>query len=162
MKRLLLALLVTGCGASYASEYDLYIDKSFTAEQQELILSASGRWSGATDGGVTFNPHIGVDVPTTKHQVFVMPLADKDVHAYCTDPTAAGCTVRQANLDVGFVRLTGLDDNERLFRMTAQHELGHAMGLNHDSKGTVMAPDLGIASDTITARDVAQFNMVRK
>ena len=167
----LVALLSSGCGVSYASEYDLFIDQGFAPEQQEQIIEASARWTSATDGDVKFNVHIGgIDTPTTKHQIFVITLANESTEAYCHDRAALGCTENGKGLDVAFVRLqtslpAAIDDGPEapndLAIQVATHELGHAMGLSHDANGTVMAPYVTQGSVIITARDIAQFRAVR-
>jgi len=71
----------------------------------------------------------------------------------------AGVTQIERGRPGGFIQISVLLN--LAFQVTATHEIGHAMGLEHGSEGSVMCRSLECASWTVTSADVDAWYAVR-
>ncbi len=155
MKRIaiLATLALTGCmwQVNPTHHYNLDIQTGFTADQYGLIIGAADRWTAATDGMITFGL-IGWKGDPTTITVTGMPKADLQAQ---WGAGLAGVTWLTGGENSDIYLSTDVSDDT--FMHTTEHELGHALGLDHTGPGTLMCKDNGCASQDITCADVEQF-----
>jgi hypothetical protein len=74
---------------------------------------------------------------------------------------ALGCTLRLPYLFNSASLIVASDCPENMKPEVWLHEMGHALGLVHTGPGTVMCASFQCAAKTVTAADVAQYELVR-
>jgi hypothetical protein len=156
------ALALGGCAASghavpMPTEYDAHLSPDIA----DLALVALNDWTTAT--GVVFRPVVTDDAcppfngPLGYEPCFGVRLEPRaEIVQDCGAPDAVGCTSR----DISAAAL----GEYGLTRKIMTHEVGHAIGLQHDTaigpNATIMWPTTE-ESPVITARDVAQYDSLR-
>jgi hypothetical protein len=142
-------------------DYAVTIDPMFADMPTDAVTAAVDAWNQAIPQLHLTYVIAACDSPSPQ-QVCLHPEFDPP------DPSndVVGRTYRGA-ADSGTVliyvsRIDALaPDAMGLTRQTAEHELGHAMGLQHAAKGTLMAADVSDQAPGITPADIAQFWAVR-
>jgi hypothetical protein len=142
-------------------EYSVTIDPMLADMPTDAITAAVDAWNQA--------------IPQLHLTYMIAPCNSPSPQQVCLHPEfdppnppkdIVGTTFRGAS-DSGTVwifvaRLDALaTDAMGLTRQTAEHELGHAMGLQHAATGTLMAADVSNQAPGITPADIAQFWAVR-
>ncbi len=153
---LALALLLAACGPARAPEpATVAVDPAFSPDAVKVILDAAQAWQDATHGQTALNVSIGTE-------------ADIYIHPGTINGVALGVTDNNGNddymaitIDVGLIEEvtpgSGHSEADWLAN-TAQHELGHAFGLDHEPD-TLMQP-AGYGGATIDAKTLAQFHRI--
>ena len=124
------------------THYSVFAD----APSADLASAAAAAWQ--TTGVVTLD-------------VFQAPCPESGQGIICVRQTAlgpdeGGLTVRTDGTDSSDVSvIAGMP------LAVYEHELGHAMALEHTGPGTVMCPGTGCMSPGVTATDVDQFLSLR-
>ena len=155
-----LALVMAGCALEPASTYQVYIDPMFSDYEVGVIRDSLGDWENQTDHTVNFNVDIAKSwgPGTPPHTIWIRSVSQSDVTTAYGRPMAGMCS-QGSHDDNGFVYLSigKYEGHEAMawFGQTVRHEVGHALGLSHSSKGTIMAPSHGEASMTVTCEDAA-------
>jgi hypothetical protein len=128
--------------------YVVTMDADLTDDQVAAVNAALGQWETATPG-LAFRVYAG---PAT---------GDPHTIHFQNDPArvdarADGCmawTTQDLTNDSAIVHL---DSTKPQAQWTAAHEIGHAMGLQHDPEsGTLMCADEACSVPAVTPADVA-------
>ncbi len=160
-----------GCNPNTARSYVFVLAPSFSSEEAAVVSDAAARWEGAV----------------ARPDVFAASVIQGECDAFTGDATAELVCVDHATSASGgvegattwdsatrrqHVRLNvdnGATDAVRMATLSheAQHELGHAFGLGHESVRCVMFRNMGTAlvqggeaAQDVTPADVAQFDAV--
>ncbi len=158
-----LLLSLAGCQEArtppIGTSYEFIIDPKFNDHQRVIVEEAINAWGDAV--GIYFDHWVGYcNVPNAPRSVCIFADDDKRIITQLGCVSAdkfIGCT-----LDYGFessvagVYTQAPDDQ---FRNTVEHEIGHALGLHHGRKGTVMQPTC--TERTVTCEDVEEFWRIR-
>jgi hypothetical protein len=147
--------------ASDGLQYDVLVDSSFTMDEQGAALSAIGDWSEAVPE-LKLTQSLGSCASPTPEQVCLLPeYAQPDPPVQIVGTTYRGAA-ESGTVYIYVNRIQAIaSDAMGLTRQTVEHELGHAMGLQHAGVGTLMAANVSDQAPTITAADIAQFWAVR-
>ena len=124
-------------------------DNLFSDEDLEQILSGCEEWSDATDNYITFEV---VSSDDTGSLITFIPDSLENIqmetgHVAYTDWSL---TERGGDITIPY------DVKPAVFRPILLHEIGHALGLDHDHYGTIMYHTSTYTSE-ITCDDVCQF-----
>lgn len=125
-------------------------EHQFSQEEIDLIHAGFQDWEDATGGYITFEfvggKGKGSLIPI--RPVLYQEIEEKTGHSAETNyvPWERG----------GDIQLP-CDVDRESFRLITIHEIGHALGLDHDIPGTVMVYGVDKSPDHITCRDVEQF-----
>lgn len=126
----LLALTLFACSAEEPHfPCDLRVDPEFTDADRCLIAEAASRWFEATNGYVDIRPSLGELVG---HRI----LLERGV--YAKDPGAEGVAQLSGAsvwIFADVIAERHPDDRDREFLGIVMHELGHHVGLSHQTAG---------------------------
>ena len=152
MKRFLIAatLMTAACGFQMNSTgiYAVWIDPSFTSDQQGEIRAAIAEWNRAAEGNVFLSE---TAVPEGAHVITIKPR-----YFTLNENKAGECVPYHSTIDIH--QELKADRTRRV----ALHELGHALGLDHSETGTIMCEGLSCASKNLTCADLQQFCSIWK
>lgn len=160
MKLSLILLLVflglTGCipprMVSPSHHYDVYVDPAFESEQRQSIVNAVIEWEVDTEETVTFDI---VNQKSSRNPLIVITASNKTfLHKHHHSTTVGYADFRGVDTNV----FIDVDETPRDFHEIALHELGHALGLDHnDATGTIMYEWTNQASSFLTCSDMVSF-----
>lgn len=153
--------------------FDLYVSSDFDADEVNLVEEAAQEWQDKTKQLITFNIFLNFDtkdysVIKNKKEALVIVRLSKDskwVRKVDGDlnPESGARIVGYYNTDEDFPtptivivydRMTG----QEYFRGTCEHELGHAIGLQHlKIEHTLMYPSMDLSARQISHEDLVAF-----
>ncbi len=164
-RELLMRPLIVNTIGPFKTERHLYLDETLNGDESYLIGQAAHQWEVKTKGLVKFT---------------IIPLNRSSDFLTLKDPKAI--VITRMSIDDPFIedvedqlgKLLGLHTKrfaheiivllpERIrskleFRATAMHELGHALGMEHNPrKFTLMYPSEDFGAWSITDHDLKQF-----
>lgn len=147
------------------THHTLLIDRSFTREEASDITSAAYEWMKETNHRVIFDI---VYLPNTREKltkdcILIVKVGpdypDILIYDLNNHNTVLGLYVNTQAIPT--IELVSERMNRTTFRMVALHELGHALGLDHneglDGVNTLMYPTIDLGSDCITFTDLEKF-----
>jgi hypothetical protein len=160
---LLVALLSVGCSNSTipweknpSRDYPIWIGEGFSDRQRQDLTNSVRTWEYSLNGFLTFSfvsdeekGLIRWEASTTSKLEERAPLAP--------NLTRLGWCHHQG---VGSKLTVATDIGESDFQWVALHELGHAFGLSHSGKDTLMCDRNSCGSPRITETDINQFHQV--
>lgn len=162
---LALAAFACGCHPALGDRYTVEIDPTFTAAQQEAVLAALEDWSANVP--VKFSPVVTACSHGRDGSLCIHNSTHADIVAnHGAGPTTWGVTFGSSSgEDVDGAETWIATDviPAADFQGVLAHEIGHGMGLEHETGATseLMAPGLSGWSRTVTANDAAQWYRVR-
>ena len=149
----------------FKMERHLYIDETFTTQDDFMIGLAAAQWEKKTDGLVTFKMHYLVN--SAEFVTLEDSKAITIVKVGVNDPFTEEAENEAGNLLGLYTRrfhneLIALNvdriDSALEMRATTMHELGHALGLDHNPrKFTLMYPSEEFGGHSITNYDLEEF-----
>ena len=157
----LFTLLVLGCVGwqEGSGHYKVYLDPNFTQDKQVLVKQAVNKWETMVDREVTFrytnnwkqeNNLITISPGTIESLTNIYG----DLNDAKEGQDVLGETHYEGTSSLIFV---AIDMEPPNFLETTEHELGHALGLEHSGLGTVMYWSQDGAADEVVCADVQQF-----
>ncbi len=164
---LALAPFVHGCGG-IGDSYLVKVDPGFSQDQQVSVVAALGSWEAAVP--VQFVPEIASCSGVHGGTICIHASNQATIAAKQTelDGTGVGLTLRERSwghvvdggevfIDVPTVEASYAAD----FQRTVAHEVGHAMQLEHDAPGDLMAAMLTEDAPAPTCADAAEWYEAR-
>jgi Matrixin len=164
---LVVALFLEGCGG-LGDSYVVQVDPHFTQDEQVTIVAALDSWEAAVPVHFVeeIEPCSGIHGGTICiHASDSATIAAKQSQP---DGTGVGLTLRERTwghvvdgaeifIDVATVEESYAADFQRI----AAHEIGHAMQLDHNAPGNLMAAMATEDAPTPTCADAAQWHEAR-
>jgi hypothetical protein len=162
-----LALVAPACGG-IGSSYAVHVDPRFTVDEQAAIVAALESWEVAVP--VHFTMEIGSCSGVHGGTICIHVSDAEEIAAKQSqrDGTGVGLTLRQTSwghvidggevfIDVPTVEASYADDFQRI----VAHEIGHAMQLEHNAPGHLMAAIATQDAPVPTCTDSAQWYEAR-
>jgi len=149
-------LCLAGCAHVTGHRYLVEVDPSFSPRDIEAIQDAALSWEAAVHG-LELPLVIASCHDITAGTICFHASGASEVTARSGVPMAEGHTDWNDAGGETWMRVP----SSRWFKQEVAHEMGHAMGLPHDRKGTLMYFSASGESPTPTAEDVAEWLAVR-
>jgi hypothetical protein len=145
----------------------LYVDPNFTDEEFFYISAAADEWEQKTQHIVSFTV---IKLPQQRID-FQKSILIHKVNQY--DPLIFFLDRYKKNEIEGFydkdnvfenIKIVSFRLNNKTYKQTVLHELGHALGLQHnkgiEGMGTLMYPSVDLGSDHITDIDIENLCII--
>ncbi len=161
------ALLLQGCGG-LGDSYVVQVDPRFTQDEQATIVAALGSWEAAVPVHFVaeIEPCSGIHGGTIC--VHASDSATIAANQSQPDGTGVGLTLRERTwghvVDGGetFIDVATVEESYPAdFQRIVAHEIGHAMQLDHNAPGNVMAAMATEDAPTPTCADAAPWYEAR-
>ncbi len=162
-----LALFLQGCGG-IGDAYVVHVDPAFRQDEQVDIVTALDSWESAVP--VHFNVEVGPCSGIHGGMICIHASNRAEIASRQTQPdgTGVGLTLRESTwghvvdggevfLDVPTIEASYGGDFQRI----AGHEIGHAMQLEHDASGNLMAAMATEDAPAPTCTDSAEWYEAR-
>lgn len=152
-----LALILSSCGWQKGDgHFSVVLSPDFTEDQAAEVESSLAIWTEKTSGVVNFT--VGGEDPNLENTIWIYPSTYRGL-------TEEHPTGEEWHWTTGYTTYEGtssiiqvsVDLNHPEFQETMLHELGHALGLAHDIRGTIMFADGYGEAKSVTCRDLKQF-----
>ena len=143
----------------------LFLDRDFDADEQTYIIQAALEWTEATNHVVEFDVYT---LPSSKQieisdSIIINKVNPDNAEILIPDSmngqTTLGIFNKNSAIDSIDIIAERLD--ETYYKAVVLHELGHALGLEHnegiDGMGTLMYPSMNWAAHEITQTDLNNF-----
>ena len=142
----------------------LYVDRYLSADSFDAIVLASIEWHEATHGIVTFDvkrlPQRNID---PDNSIIILDVTEDNPKIIELDSANDNSTLGyydDSNRIESILLIVSRIDPED-FKGVVLHELGHALGLKHQTGaegiGSLMYPSIDIGATSITPADLHQF-----
>jgi predicted Zn-dependent protease len=161
-----------GCSAERGIEYNIYISPSFSAEDQQAALDAIQLWQLALGKDLrVLSINIGnceanndPVLSDVRNLICIQPCSNQWI-ARETEEYAVGLTLMENQTNSANVMIPAVRDqgyNTAYMIRVIEHELGHAFGLSHTEKNTLMYWEVGSDSSPLpTCEDIQQYRNLR-
>lgn len=175
MKKTLLLISLLGCAQpliphSSFEHYNVYIDPSFPPPVISIIKNVSNDWEESLHHIISFDIEITLADCKQKSNSICWQPALPDTVSYNAGITTSYSLSKSASIKLSTDNYSSIfienydswSNWEEITRITATHELGHALGLEHDQIGTIMYKSGSGAATHITAKDIEQYINVHR
>jgi hypothetical protein len=147
------------------TKINLFIDRDFTNEEQEYITSAALQWSEASDHIIEYNV---IRLPAEEkidpeNSIVISKVSPDYPQILLLDHSSHMRTLGYFNGhgEINSIYLVSDRLSDEYYEEVVLHELGHSLGLEHDSSedgiNTLMYPMIDLGSNHITKHDMKQF-----
>lgn len=143
----------------------LFLDRTFSKEEVEFITSAAIEWSEATQhiANIDIVQLSNKEEILSKDSVIVVAVSpdypDVLIDESLSNNTILGLYTRK--YEIGIIELVVSRISDEDYKTVVMHELGHALGLDHnlglDGIFTLMSPSIDGCSNHITQKDLDNF-----
>lgn len=144
----------------------LYIDSVFNKKETNDIVEAVLEWNKSTNKTIKFDIEklVNLNKINKKDGIVITKINDKHPEVILIDWKTGNVTLAYYNpADIQYIAVINSRIERKQYKKVIMHELGHAIGLNHDDKmGTLMYPIMDLAADHITNADINNVCKIHK